>query len=223
MHMCREKNVLWHDTVFFRSLATRDILLKNTGSVPKHTKKLVAQWILNRFAWSWHLNSSLFNGFPYAGLLPFSYVLSHGMFRRFWPLLHLKTQNELYLHENLTVLHDLSCKIHCFAIAFHHQLKSEEMVKNDPRTLQNAHFEPVPLLQFLLTSEPTVELLGGSQSSRTVLLLVYRLVLCRIMYWMCQLRACLNHSRLALFPGHPAPQEKLFCYIFMHVNSFNMV
>ena len=63
-------------------------------------------------------------------LLPFSYVLSHVMFRRFWPLPYLKTQNASYLYENSTVLRDLSCKIHPFASAFHNQLEWEEMVEN---------------------------------------------------------------------------------------------
>ena len=52
------------------------------------------------------------------------------MFRRFWPLLYLKTQNASYLYENSTVLRDLSCKIHLFATAFHNQLEWEEMVEN---------------------------------------------------------------------------------------------
>ena len=51
------------------------------------------------------------------------------MFRRFWPLLYLKTQNTSYLYENSTVMHDLSFKIHHFAIAFHLQLELEEMVE----------------------------------------------------------------------------------------------
>ena len=40
---------------------------------------------------------------------------------------------------------------------------------------------------------------------------------------MCQLGACLNHSKPAIFPGPPAPQEKLFRYIFMHLNSIYVI
>ena len=47
---------------------TCNILLKNAWPVSQHTKKLVAQLILNRFARSWYPNSSLFNGFSCASL-----------------------------------------------------------------------------------------------------------------------------------------------------------
>ena len=42
-HAAGALRALWARTVFFGSLAARDILLKNVFLVPKHTKKLVAQ------------------------------------------------------------------------------------------------------------------------------------------------------------------------------------